>query len=142
MIEVTLITNNGAGLPCRIPVVENTTLEKFLELSFEGNPDDFTIRVRANGTTVQTHRDYVLQDGDRISMAPTKVDGAIKTAVFSDGTTVIVVGLDRTDNPIDTDGTLFGPESGRDIEEFDRDDFDPSSGEVVIVEPRSSLRVV
>ena len=75
MIEVMLVTNDGAGLPCRVPVVEGTTLEKFLEVSFDGNPYEFTIRVRANGTTVEAHRDYVLQDGDRVSLAPTKVDG-------------------------------------------------------------------
>jgi hypothetical protein len=75
MIEVTMITNDGAGLPVRIPVVEGTTLEKFLAVSFEGDPDEFTIRVRANGTTVDAHQDYVLQDGDRVSMAPKKIDG-------------------------------------------------------------------
>lgn len=76
MIEVTLITNGGSGLPCRIPVVEGTTLEKFLQVSFDGNTEDFTVRVRANGTTVEAHRDYVLQDGDRVSMAPNKIEGA------------------------------------------------------------------
>lgn len=75
MIEVTLITNDGSGLPRRAPVVEGTTLEKFLEVSFEGNPDEFTIRIRANGTSVEAHKDYVLQDGDRISLAPSKVEG-------------------------------------------------------------------
>ena len=75
MIEVTLITNDGAGLPVRVPVVEGTTLEKFLEVSFDDDPNEFTIRVRANGTTVEVHNDYVLQDGDRVSMAPTKIDG-------------------------------------------------------------------
>jgi len=77
MVEVTLITNDGAGLPRRVPVVEGTTLEKFLEVSFNGNPDQFTIRVRANGTTVEAHSDYILQDGDRVSLSPTKIDGAI-----------------------------------------------------------------
>ena len=75
MIEVTLVTNDGAGLPCRVPVVEGTTLEKFLEVSFDDNPDEFTIRVRANGMSVEAHSDYVLQDGDRVSLAPAKVDG-------------------------------------------------------------------
>jgi hypothetical protein len=76
MINVTLVSNDGSGLPCRIPVVEGTTMERFLEVSFEGNPDDFTIRIRTNGTSVEAHRDYVLQDGDRISMSPKKVDGS------------------------------------------------------------------
>jgi hypothetical protein len=77
MINVTLVTNGGAGLPTKIPIAEDTTLEKFLEVSFEGNPDHFTIRVRANGTSVQAHRDYILQDGDRVSLAPSKIDGAV-----------------------------------------------------------------
>jgi hypothetical protein len=75
MIQVTLITNDGAGLPVKVPICEDTTLEKFLEVSFQGNPDDFTIRIRANGVSVDAHRDYVLQDGDRISLAPKKVEG-------------------------------------------------------------------
>lgn len=78
MIEVTLVTNDGAGLPVRIPVEENTTLGKFLEMSFEGDVDEFTIRVRANGTSVDAHHDYILQHGDRVSMSPAKVDGATK----------------------------------------------------------------
>lgn len=76
MINVTLVSNGGAGLPVQIPVVENTTLEKFLEVSFDGDPSEFTIRVRCNGTSCEAHRDYILQDGDRISLAPVKVDGA------------------------------------------------------------------
>ena len=75
MIEITLITNEGSGMPAKIPVVENTTLEKFLEVSFEGDPDEFTIRIRANGTSVEAHKDYILQDGDRVSLAPSKIDG-------------------------------------------------------------------
>ncbi len=76
MINVTLVSNSGAGLPVKTPVVEGTTLEQFLEVAFEGNVDEFTIRVRANGTSVTAHRDYVLCDDDRVSLAPVKVDGA------------------------------------------------------------------
>lgn len=76
MITVTLGTNEGNGLPVRIPVVEETTLEKFLEIAFNGDPDEFTIRVRANGTSVEAHRDYILQDGDRVSLTPMKIEGA------------------------------------------------------------------
>lgn len=76
MINVTLVHNGGAGLPVKTPVVEGTTLEKFLEVAFDGDVNDFTIRVRANGTSVTVHSDYVLQDEDRVSLAPIKVDGA------------------------------------------------------------------
>lgn len=77
MIEVTLVSNDGGGLPRKVPAVEGTTLEKFLELSFDGNPDKFKIRVRANGVSVDAHEDYVLQDGDRVSLVPVKIDGAV-----------------------------------------------------------------
>lgn len=75
MINVTLITNDGAGLPVHIPAVEGTTLEQFLAVHFSNDPDEFTIRIRANGTTVEAHRDYVLQEDDRLSMAAKKVEG-------------------------------------------------------------------
>ena len=81
MINVTLVHNGGAGLPVKTPVVEGTTLEKFLEVAFDDNPDEFTIRVRCNGTSVEAHTDYVLQEGDRVSMAPVKVDGASETVI-------------------------------------------------------------
>jgi len=74
MINVTLVTNNGAGLPTRIKVVPETTLERFLEVHF-GNTDEYKIRVRANGISVQAHNDYVLQDGDRVSLVQSKVEG-------------------------------------------------------------------
>ena len=76
MIEVTLVSNDGLGLPVRVPVDEGTTLGEFLEVSFNGDSDNFTIRVRANGTTVECHRDYILQNGDRVSLAPSKIEGA------------------------------------------------------------------
>lgn len=76
MIDVTMVSNSGSGLPNRIPISEGTTLEKFLEVHFEENQDDFTVRVRANGASVEVHRDYILQDGDRVSLTPTKIDGA------------------------------------------------------------------
>lgn len=77
MNNVILVTNDGAGLPRTIPVAEGTTLEAFLKVAFEGDLDDFTIKVRANGASVEAHSDYVLQDGDRVSLSPKKIDGAL-----------------------------------------------------------------
>jgi hypothetical protein len=76
MINVTLITNDGAGLPQQVDVADDTRLEDFLRVAFEGDIEEFKIRVRANGTSVEAHMDYILQDGDRISLAPLKVDGS------------------------------------------------------------------
>ncbi len=77
MIKVTLVTNDGAGLPSEMSIAEGTTLEKFLEVFFDGDPEDFTIRVRTNGASVEVHTDYTLQDGDRVSIAPIKIEGAL-----------------------------------------------------------------
>jgi len=76
MIKVTLVSNDGAGLPVELEVVDDITLKQFLEVHFENDPDDYTVKVRSNGVSVQIHEDYVLQDGDRVSMAPVKVDGS------------------------------------------------------------------
>jgi hypothetical protein len=75
MINVTLITNKGDGIPSTIPVADGSTLGQFLDLAFEGNIEDFKIRVRANGVSVEGHDDYVLHDGDRVSMSSRKIDG-------------------------------------------------------------------
>ncbi|KKN99040.1 hypothetical protein LCGC14_0142850 [marine sediment metagenome] len=75
MIEVTLVSNADGGIPVRIPVVPNTTLEKFLEVSFNGDPDEFLIRIRANGTSIEAYEDYVLQNEDRVSLTPKKIEG-------------------------------------------------------------------
>lgn len=76
MIEVMLVVNSGGGLPIKHQVVEGITLEKFLEVHFDGDVEDFTVRVRSNGVSVEVHEDYVLHDGDRVSLAPRKVDGS------------------------------------------------------------------
>ena len=76
MIKVTLITNSGSGAPVEIPVVGGTLLKDFLNVSFEGNSNDFKIRVRTDGESRDEGMDYVLKDNDRISLSPNKIEGA------------------------------------------------------------------
>ncbi len=75
MINITLVTNEGDGVPTVIPVVDDATLGQFLDLAFNGDPNDFKIRIRANGVSVEGHEDYELHDGDRVSLSPNKIDG-------------------------------------------------------------------
>jgi len=77
MIEVTLVTNDGSGVPMTTSVREGTTVGDFLELMFDGNVEDFTIQLRPNGG-VSSEADVhdSLSNGDRITLAPEKVDGA------------------------------------------------------------------
>ena len=57
----------------------------------------------------------------------------VRVAVFVDRSEILVVGIDKNNNPIDPDGTLFGTESGRNIEEFERYDAD-FSREIIKIE--------
>lgn len=63
-----------------------------------------------------------------------------KVAVFTDASEILVVGLDEKYNPIDLDGTLFGPNSGRNIEDFDRHGAD-FSREIIKIELPAYFKV-
>ena len=76
MIDVTLVTNNGDGMPIKLSVEEGTTVEQLLLKHFDGDLTEYTIRVRSNGLSQEAHEDYILKNGDRISLAPSKIDGA------------------------------------------------------------------
>jgi sulfur carrier protein ThiS len=73
-MKVLFLNNNGAGFADYVEVAEGTTVEKFFsEHVPDGEPGDYLIRVNRQPVP----RSYVLQEGDRISATPTKVDGAI-----------------------------------------------------------------
>lgn len=78
MINVTLVTNDGSGVPQNTNVRGGTTVGDFLDLTFDGNVDDFTIQLRPEGgCSRECDVDHVLSDNDRITVAPKKVDGAV-----------------------------------------------------------------
>ncbi len=49
--------------------------------------------------------------------------------IFRDNYEIIVVGLNSRGDPIDPNGKLFGINSGRDINEFERYDVDTDKGQ-------------
>lgn len=61
-------------------------------------------------------------------------------AVFKNDKEVIVVGLNVDDSPMDSNGTLFGPNSGRDLDTFERCDINTDKGEVVTIEMLTTMR--
>jgi len=72
-MRVLLIDNGGAGFADYVDVAEGTTIEKFLGEQLSGKQaKDLLIRVNR----LPTPKDYVLQEGDRISATPTKIEGA------------------------------------------------------------------
>jgi hypothetical protein len=67
------VNNEGGGFADHIDVEEGTTVAKlFAQKLPDRSPQDFLIRVNRQPAAA----DQVLQEGDRISMTPTKVAGA------------------------------------------------------------------
>ena len=73
MLTILFINNSGGGFADYLQVAEGTTVERFFAKQFpDGDPHDYLIRVNRQPVP----RDYVLQDGDRLTCTPTKVEGA------------------------------------------------------------------
>ena len=72
-MRILFINNNGGGFADYINVNPNITVEKFFnqQLPNEEN-EDYLIRVNRQPVP----RDYVLQENDRVTATPVKIDGA------------------------------------------------------------------
>jgi hypothetical protein len=72
-MKIFFINNDGGGFADHIQVTEGTTVQQlFRERMKHGAPADYLIRV--NRQPVPS--DQVLQDGDRVSFTPVKIEGA------------------------------------------------------------------
>jgi len=72
-MRVLFINNSGGGFADYIEVDSGTTVNKLFAQKLPGSKaEDFLIRVNR----LPVSADQVLQDGDRISMTPTKIQGA------------------------------------------------------------------
>ena len=75
-MRVLFINNEGGGFADYIDVPAGLTVKTFFEQQLpQHNPEDFLIRVNRQPVA----RDHVLQEGDRITMTPTKIEGAKAT---------------------------------------------------------------
>ena len=71
-MRVLYINNDGGGFADYIDVTEGMTVEKFFNEKMPGRePDDYLIRVNRQPVP----RDYILQENDRVTITPTKVEG-------------------------------------------------------------------
>jgi sulfur carrier protein ThiS len=67
------INNQGGGFADYVQIEEGKTVEQFFKDKMLGEEStDYLIRVNRQPVP----RDYVLQEGDRITITPTKIDGA------------------------------------------------------------------
>ena len=72
-MRVLYIDNDGGGFADYVQVAEGLTVDKFFNAKLpERKAEDYLIRVNRQPVP----RDYILQDGDRITITPTKIDGA------------------------------------------------------------------
>ncbi len=72
-MRILFINNEGGGFADYVDVSEGKTVEQFFDEKMPSRKaHDFLIRVNRQPVT----RDYVLKEGDRITITPTKIDGA------------------------------------------------------------------
>ena len=73
-MRIMYINNQGGGFADYVNVEESTNIEKFFNQKMPGeNSEDYLIRVNRQPVP----KDYVLQENDRVTITPTKIDGAV-----------------------------------------------------------------
>ena len=73
-MRILYINNDGAGFADYLDIAENTTVEQFFKIKMSGaNASDYMIRVNRQPVP----KDYTLQENDRVTLTPTKIEGAV-----------------------------------------------------------------
>ena len=73
-MKVFYINNDGGGFADYVNVAEGRTVEQFFNEKMPGQkPTDYFIRVNRQ----LVPRDQVLHENDRVTITPTKVEGAV-----------------------------------------------------------------
>ena len=76
-ITITYLNRDGGGFAERHTLERGTTVEQFLEKR-KIEPNDFTIRVvRGAQGGFTPSSEEILQEGDRLSCVPLKIEGAL-----------------------------------------------------------------
>ena len=74
-MKILYVNNDGGGFADYIEIPAGTTVQQFFaERVPDGRPQDYLIRVNRQPVAA----DQVLQEGDRVSLTPTKIEGALK----------------------------------------------------------------
>jgi hypothetical protein len=73
-MKVLYVNNDGGGYADYVEIESNVSIGEFVTQRMPGRTAaDYMIRVNRQPVA----RDYVLQEGDRVSITPTKIEGAI-----------------------------------------------------------------
>ncbi|SFJ15367.1 molybdopterin converting factor [Planctomicrobium piriforme] len=77
-MKILFLNNDGGGFADHIDVPPETTLAQlFTQRVPHGRAADYLIRVNRQPAP----SDYILQEGDRVSLTPTKIEGAVQPVV-------------------------------------------------------------
>jgi sulfur carrier protein ThiS len=71
-VRILYINNDGGGFADYIEQPEGTTVGQLFESRVGGDAKDYLIRVNRQPAAA----DQVLQEGDRVSLTPVKIEGA------------------------------------------------------------------
>ena len=72
-MKILYINNDGGGFADYITIEPETTISQFVDQRLKhGIAADYLIRVNRQPVS----SDYILQEGDRVSLTPTKIEGA------------------------------------------------------------------
>jgi len=72
-MRILFINNLGGGFADFINIEEGTTIEKLFKQKIAGeNAADYLIRVNRQPVP----KEYILKENDRVTITPTKIDGA------------------------------------------------------------------
>ena len=71
-MRILFINNDGSGFADHLPIEEGTTVQRLFADTIKGSPSSYLIRVNRQPVT----SDQMLQDGDRVSFTPVKIEGA------------------------------------------------------------------
>ena len=76
-MQILFINNNGAGFADYLDVADDTTVGQFFadKMPHEAS-SNYLIRINRQPVA----NDYVLKPGDRVTLTPTKIEGAHKRA--------------------------------------------------------------
>ena len=72
-MQVLYVNCDGGGFADFITLPKSTTVQQLFEQRIEGKPSDYLIRVNR----MPVSADHVMQDGDRVTFTPVKIEGAI-----------------------------------------------------------------
>jgi hypothetical protein len=73
-MRILYINNDGGGFADYLDVTGSMTVKQFFEEKMPGREShDYLIRVNRQPVP----RDYVLQENDRVTLTPTKIEGAV-----------------------------------------------------------------